>query len=82
LQDLEDLLKSGEDANAVETDKEQGYGPIHYVFAGRHKEKRELLLTLLVYGNANLDLTTTKRGLTALQIAVQVSHPGSGDCLH
>ena len=76
---LERLLKSGEDANAVETNKEQGYGPIHYIFSGRHKSKRELLLTLLVYGNAKLDLTTTKYGVTALHIAVEVSH--SGPCL-
>lgn len=73
---MEVLLKSGEDTNAVETNKEQGYGPIHYIFAERHKKKRELLLTLLVHGNANIDLTTTKDGLTALQIAVKVSHSG------
>jgi len=77
LQALEVLLKSGEDTNAVETNKEQGYGPIHYIFEGRHKKKRELLLTLLVHGNANIDLTTTKDGLTALQIAVKVSHSGT-----
>ena len=67
------LLK-GEDANAVETDREQGYGPIHYIVTGKHKSKakRELLLELLVYGKAKLDLITTQHGMTALQLAVEV----------
>ena len=64
-------LLNGEDANAVETDREQGYGPIHYLVTGRHKSKRELLLELLVYGKAKLDLTT-QHGMTALQLAVEV----------
>ena len=74
LQNLRVSLLSGEDANAVETDRDQGYGPIHYIVTGRHKSKRELLLELLVYGNANLDLTTTQHGMTALQLAVEVRY--------
>ena len=72
------LLKKGEDTNAVETDRDQGYGPIHYIVTGRHKSKtkRELFLELLVYGNANLDLTTTQLGMTALQLAVEVRYSG------
>ena len=74
LQDLKELLLKGkdEDANAVETDREQGYGPIHYLVTGRCKFKRELLLVLFVHGNAELDLTTTQHGMTALQLAVEV----------
>ena len=72
LQSLRVSLLNGEDANAVETDREQGYGPIHYIVTGRHKSKRELLLELLVYGKAKLDLITTQHGITALQLAVEV----------
>ena len=65
-------------ANAVETDRDQGYGSIHYIVTGRHKSKtkRELFLELLVYGNANFDLTTTQHGMTALQLAVEVRYSG------
>ena len=68
----ESLLKKGEDANAVETDRKQGYGPIHYIVTGKHKFKRELLLVLFVHGKAELDLTTTQHGMTALRLAVEV----------
>ena len=76
LQNLRVSLLSGEDVNIVETDIDQGYGPIHYIVTGRHKSKRELLLELFVYGNANLDLTTTQHGMTALQLAVEVRYSG------
>ena len=70
------LLKEDEDANAVETDREQGYGPIHYIVTGKYMYnfKRELLLALFVHGNAELDLTTTQHGMTALQLAVEVRY--------
>ena len=73
------LLKKDKDANTVdandvETDRDQGYGPIHYIVTGRRRFKRELLLVLFVYGNADLDLTTTQRGMTALQLAVEVRY--------
>ena len=69
----ESLLKGkGEDVNAVETDRKQGYGPIHYIVTGKHKFKRELLLVLFVHGKAELDLTTTQHGMTALRLAVEV----------
>ena len=73
MQSLRGSLLKNENANAVETDREQGYGPIHYIVTGRHKSKREeLLLELLVYGKAKLDLITTQHGMTALQLAVEV----------
>ena len=69
-------LLNDEDANAVETDREQGYGPIHYIVTGKHNFKRELLLVLFVHGNAELDLTTTQHGMTALRLAVEVRYSG------
>ena len=75
-QDLEEYIKSGEDFNAVEdiqADKEQlGYGAIHYIITAKHKNKVELLRLLAIVTNANLDLTSTKYGHTALHLAIEV----------
>ena len=83
LQSLRVSLLNDEDANAVETDREQGYGPIHYIviMTGNDETendelKRELLLVLFVHGNAELDLTTTQHGMTALRLAVEVRYSG------
>lgn len=64
----------GEDVNAVE-DSGEGYGPIHYIAEGRQIKKytKELLVVLTIYGNADLDLTATRSGQTALHIAAEVS---------
>ena len=54
--------------------KEPGFGPIHYIAQGKHVFKTKLLVILAIYGNADLDLTTThKDQVTALHLAVEVS---------
>lgn len=53
---------------------EPGFGPIHYIAQGKHVFKTKLLVILAIYGNADLDLTTThKDQVTALHLAVEVS---------
>ena len=60
--------------NVVEDDGD-GYGPIHYIAEGMHRYTTGLLVVLTIHGRANLDLTTTKGGKTALHIAVEVITP-------
>lgn len=72
LQSLKNLLSAAkEEVNEVEK-REPGYGAIHYIAKGKHRYKTELLVTLAIHGNANLDLATTHRDqMTALHLAVE-----------
>ena len=64
---------SKEEVNVVDK-KEPGFGAIHYIAQGKHTFKTKLLVVLAIYGNADLDLTTThKDQVTALHLAVEVS---------
>ena len=61
------------EVNVVD-EREPGFGPIHYIAQGKHVFKTKLLVILVIYGNADLDLTTThKDQVTALHLAVEVS---------
>lgn len=75
--------RGGEQASVVEAIKEElvnqvddskhGYGAIHYLAKGNYTYKIELLVTLAIHGNADLDLTTTNRDqLTPLHLAIEV----------
>ena len=75
--------RGGEQASVMEAVKEElvnqvddskhGYGAIHYLAKGNYTYKIELLVTLAIHGNADLDLTTTNRNQqTALHLAIEV----------
>ena len=67
------ILHHKHEVNTVEKGK-LGYGAIHYIAAGKHDRKTELLVVLTIHGNADLDLTTTHHEqMTALHLAVEVS---------
>ena len=67
------ILSDKQHVNKVEQ-KKDGYGAIHYIAEGKYKFKTELLVVLVIYGHANIDLTTThKDQVTALHLAAQVS---------
>lgn len=67
------ITTTGEDANAIDPNGGD-YAPIHFIVTGKHKSSRkpELLIALMI-GNADIDLTTTRKGMTALHLAVKVS---------
>ena len=55
-------------------EREPGFGAVHYIAQGNYMYKTKLLVILAIYGNADLDLTTThKDQVTALHLAVEVS---------
>ena len=66
------LKRTGENVNSMDLTTEN-YGAIHILVSSRHKNKAELLMALLVYSSADIDLTTTGKGSTALHLAVEVS---------
>ena len=58
--------------NQVDGSK-HGYGAIHYIAKGSYIYKTELLVTLAIHENADLDLTTTNQDqMTALHLAIKV----------
>lgn len=66
------FLEGGEDPDEVE-EHGGGFGPIHYVVTEDHSNKQELLVGLVIHGNANVDLTTTAQSeRTALHLAAKV----------
>ena len=72
LQDLKVFLDVGEDPDEVEKHGD-GFGPIHYVVTKAHSNKPDLLVGLVIQGNADVDLTTTARSeITALHLAAKV----------
>ena len=73
LQELIKVISTGVDVNTL--DKMTGNAPIHAIVMDRkRKDKPDLLLALLVYGNrvdVNLQADSWKR-MTALQLAIEV----------
>ena len=73
LQELIKVINTGVDVNTL--DQLKGNAPIHaIVMERRRKDKPDLLLALLVYGNrvdVNLQADNWKR-MTALQLAIEV----------
>ncbi len=63
------LLEAKVDVNTL--DEVTGEALIHSIMRRRRKERPELLLSLLTNSNAYVDLKTRK-GMTALHLAVEV----------
>ena len=63
------LQRSCEQVNEV--NQSTGLAPIHYIALHNHTHTTQLLLTLLTYGNADIDARAAD-GKTALMLAVQV----------
>lgn len=61
----------GEDPNQIENTR-AGLAPIHYIVIKPHGNKQQLLVSLVVHGNADVDLTTTMNARTALHLAAKV----------
>lgn len=74
---MKELLDKGDDPNKVEDDGD-GLGAIHYVVIKDHANKQELLVGLVIHGNADIDLTTTAQSrITALHLAAKVNIQGT-----
>ena len=65
------LKGKAEDVNAFDP-ADDDMAPIHIIVTGNHEHKPELLATLVMY-NADINLTTGKKGMTALHLAAEVS---------
>jgi len=65
---MELLLKRRLDVNSLELK----VAPIHSIVLRKRRDKIELLLALLTYSNADVDLKTTD-GMAALHLVAQVS---------
>lgn len=59
----------GEDVDAV--DPSGDMAALHYLVKGKYQHKLDLILTLLVFTEANIDLTTSQ-GKTPFHLAVEV----------
>ena len=72
LQELVRVLRrTSEDVNAMDLVTEN-YGPIHALISSHHNKKVDLLMAFVVHSSANIDLTTTVKGSTALHLAIEV----------
>lgn len=61
-------------ADVDKVDPESGLAPIHHIVLEGREHKTALLLTLLVYGKANID-AVARDGKTTLMLAVMVCIP-------
>lgn len=61
-------------ADVDKVDPESGLAPIHHIVLERRENKISLLLTLLVYGKANID-AVARDGKTTLMLAIMVRAP-------
>ena len=59
----------GKDVNALDLSGDMAV--LHYLVKGKYRHKLDLILTLLVFTEANIDLTTSK-GKTPFHLAVEV----------
>ena len=64
------LKGKAEDVNAFDP-ADDDKAPIHIIVTGNHEHKPELLSILVMY-NADINLTTGKKGMTALHLAAEV----------
>ena len=67
---MELLEKSHLDVNAI--DPNLGHAPIHSMVTAERPDKLECLLSLLIHGDVDLDLSRTADGKTALHLAAEV----------
>lgn len=79
LRHRQELLKADGLIESINFVDKHGHGAIHYLVTEKHKSKRQLLETLVIQEAADVDLTTTKQGYTALHLAVEVSGDQSLD---
>ena len=71
FQDLQKkILKLSENESLDDVDS-CGCAALHYIVTGEHKNKSSLIQMLIING-ANVDLTTTDQGFSALHLAVKV----------
>ncbi len=51
---------------------DDGYAPLHLIVKRQYGNRIDLIMTLMTYSNARIDVTTTKEGMSALHLAVEV----------
>lgn len=59
----------GEDANMV---NDEGYAPLHLMVTRQYGNRMDLIVALMTYSYADINVTTTKEGRSALHLAVEV----------
>ena len=72
LQYLAAILERSSDLNVNTLDKRTGEAPLHSLVKKERKDRVSLVLTMLAYSNADINLETS-RGATPLHLAVEVN---------